>query len=239
VLSAIEPITGSHDPNEKEVLPAGDIMEEDSILTYTIHFQNTGNDTTWFVTVKDTLSPYVNPATVQNIASSYEYSSFDVSDNGILTWVFNPIYLVDSTTNAAASKGYVMFRVKKKNNLPLATQIKNKAHIYFDYNEAIVTNTVSNTLTQPNYIFTIKGDRNISVSAMPNPFTQSTQIVVEGINSAFDFELFDVTGKMIKKISSLNGNRFELDRETMSAGVYFYRITSTTMQRGYGRVVVE
>jgi hypothetical protein len=239
VLSAIEPITGSHDPNEKEVLPAGDIMEEDSILTYTIHFQNTGNDTTWFITVKDTLSPYVNPATVQNIASSHEYSSFNISDNGILTWVFNPIYLVDSTTNAAASKGYVMFRVKKKNNLPLATQIKNKAHIYFDYNEAIVTNTVSNTLTQPNYIFTVKSDRNISVSAMPNPFTQSTQIVVEGINSTFDFELFDVTGKTIKKISSLNGNRFELDRETMSAGVYFYRITSTTMQRGYGRVVVE
>jgi uncharacterized repeat protein (TIGR01451 family) len=238
-LSAVEPITGSHDPNEKDVLPAGDIMEEDSILTYTIHFQNTGNDTTWFIVVKDTLSPYVNPATVQNISSSHEYSSFDISDNGILTWVFNPIFLVDSFTNEAASKGYVMFRVKKRANLPLTTQIKNKAHIYFDYNEPIVTNTVSNTITQPSYIFTIKGDENISVTAMPNPFTQSTQIIVEGINSAFDFELFDVTGKAIRKISSLNGNRFELNRETMSAGVYFYRITSTTMQRGYGRVVVE
>jgi uncharacterized repeat protein (TIGR01451 family) len=238
-LLAIQPVTSSMDPNEKEVSPAGDIMEEDSVLTYTIHFQNTGNDTTWFVIVKDTLGGFVDPATVQNISSSHEYSSFDISDKGILTWVFNPIYLVDSMTNAAASKGYVMFKVKKKNNLAANTLIENRAHIYFDYNEPVVTNTVTNTVALPNYIFTVKGDENISVSAMPNPFTQSTQIVVNGINSTYDFELFDVTGKTIKKVSLLNDNRFDLNRETMNTGVYFYRITTSLKQRAYGRVVVE
>lgn len=236
---AIQPITGSRDPNAKEVLPAGDIIEDDSVLTYTIHFQNTGNDTTWFVILKDTLSAHVNPATVQNISSSHDYASFDVTDHGILTWVFNPIYLVDSATNEPASKGYVMFLVKKKHNLPLTTEIKNKASIYFDYNEPIVTNTVTNTMTLPNFIFTMKGDENISVTAMPNSFSKSTQIVVEGVAGTFDFELFDVTGKVMKKISSIGDNRFDLDRENMSAGVYFYRITSSSKQRAFGRVVVE
>ena len=74
---------------------------------------------------------------------------------------------------------------------------------------------------------------------MPNPFTQSTLIVVEGIAGNFDFELFDVTGKLMKKISNMNENRFELKRDDMSAGVYFYRITTTSKQRAYGRVVVE
>jgi hypothetical protein len=185
------------------------------------------------------LSSYLEPGSVENIASSHPITEFTISERGILTWVFNPIYLVDSNTNEPASHGYVTFRVKKKSNLPLTTAITNTAHIYFDYNEPVVTNTVRNVLTEPNFIFRVNGDKNISVVAMPNPFTQSTQIVVDGINGAFDFDLFDVTGKTIKKISAIHENRFNLNREDMSAGVYFYRITSATMQRAYGRVVVE
>ncbi len=238
-LLVIQPITGSRDPNEKTVSPEGDIQENDSVLTYTIHFQNTGNDTTWFITVKDTLSSYLNPATVVNVASSHEYSTFDISGTGILTWLFNPIFLVDSFTNEPASKGFVMFRVKKKPNLPLNTQIKNHAHIYFDYNEPVATNTVTSTLTDPNYIFNVTNDAAIQVIAAPNPFTQQTQITVEGITGAFNFELFDVSGKLLQKKNALTDNRFTINRDGMSAGVYFYSITTTAKQKAFGRLVVE
>ena len=97
------PISGSLDPNEKEVTPEGDIMEGDSILTYTIHFQNTGNDTTNFIIVTDTLSQFLDPMSVENLASSHNYSDFNISGSGILTWTFNPIYLVDSATNEPES----------------------------------------------------------------------------------------------------------------------------------------
>ena len=40
------------------------------MLKYTIHFQNTGNDSTYFVTVKDTLSPNLDPASVKNIGTT-------------------------------------------------------------------------------------------------------------------------------------------------------------------------
>ncbi len=69
-LLVIDSIFDSHDPNEKTVEPVNNIAEEDSVLTYTINFQNTGNDTAWFITVVDTLSSSLDPTTVRNIASS-------------------------------------------------------------------------------------------------------------------------------------------------------------------------
>lgn len=232
-------VTNSYDPNEKQVLPAGDIQEEDSVLTYTIHFQNTGNDTAWFVVLKDTLSAHLEPGTVENIGWSHSITEFKAEGEGILTWVFNPIYLVDSATNPEGSKGYVTFRIKKKAGLPLNTEIKNKASIYFDYNEAIVTNTVSSKLTDPNSIYNLNNDNSISVTAAPNPFTNATLISVEGITTAYHFQLFDVSGKLLKDLPSLHENRFVLQRDNMSPGVYFYSITTASKQKVFGRLVVQ
>lgn len=231
-------VTNSLDPNEKEVSPAGNIFDEDSVLTYTIHFQNTGNDTAWFVVLKDTLSPNLEAASVQNISSSHTITDFKIEGEGILTWVFNPIYLVDSATNPEGSEGYVMFRIKKKNGLPIGTTISNKASIYFDYNEPVVTNTVTNTIADPNYIFETAAD-DIRVSAFPNPFKESTKIVVDGLNSKFNFSLFDVTGRMVKKISSIENNQFELKRGELTSGVYFYKISAGENRDANGKLVVE
>ena len=135
-----EIVTGSHDPNEKTVSPSGSMYEEDSVLTYSIHFQNSGNDTTWFITLKDTLDANLDPGSVQNLASSHPYTQFNISGNGILTWTFNPIFLVDSATNPDASKGFVTFSVKRKSNWNLGAIISNRASVYFDYAEPVLTN---------------------------------------------------------------------------------------------------
>jgi fimbrial isopeptide formation D2 family protein len=232
-------VTNSYDPNEKQVLPAGDIQEEDSVLTYTIHFQNTGNDTAWFVVLKDTLSAHLDPGTIENIGWSHPITEFKVEGEGALTWVFNPIYLVDSATNPEGSKGYVTFRIKKKAGLPLNTEIKNTASIYFDYNEAIVTNTVSSKLTDPNSIYNLTNNNSITVTAAPNPFTNATLISVEGVTTAYNFQLFDVSGKLLKNMASLTDSRFVLPRDNMSPGVYFYSITTASQQKVFGRLVVQ
>ena len=125
----INEIVGSYDPNEKEVSPAGNITESDSVLTYTIHFQNTGTDTTSFIVVRDTLSQYLDPLSVINIASSHEFNEFEIAGDGILKWVFNPIFLVDSGTNEPESKGFIMFSIHKRSNLPFGTLISNNAAI--------------------------------------------------------------------------------------------------------------
>src|SRR5262249_34403424 len=94
----------------------------------------------------DTLPPYVDPATVQMVGAFHYPYEFNISGSGILTWRFDPYSLPDSASDPAGSQGYVSFAVKLKPNLPTGTIISNTAHIYFDYNEAVVTNTVVNNI---------------------------------------------------------------------------------------------
>jgi hypothetical protein len=62
----------------------------------------------------------------------------------IVNFKFKDIMLPDSHSNSDSSQGYVQYRVKPKNGLPLGTKIRNTAYIYFDYNDPIVTNTTVN-----------------------------------------------------------------------------------------------
>ena len=63
--------------------------------------------------------------------------------------------------------------------------------------------------------------------------------MVEGLKDKFDFELFDVTGRLRKRIASIENARFELQRDELSAAIYFYRITTANGNGAYGKLVVE
>lgn len=232
-------VTGSFDPNEKKVEPAGRILEEDSILTYTIGFQNTGTDSTHFIILKDTLSPLLDAASVRNIASSHAYTEFNISGQGILTWTFNPLRLVDSFTNEPESHGFVKFTIKKQRNIPIGGIISNRAHIYFDYNEPVITNTVADTLSEPTYIFEALGSNNVSVRAYPNPFSDYTTIAVEGLSTGFNFCLFDISGQLVKQLPNVQSNTFTMPRNELAPGIYFYRLTATNGQMAFGKLVAR
>lgn len=138
-----------YDPNDKQVLPEGigtahyTLMDEE--LTYTIRFQNTGNDTAFTVVVRDTLANNVNANSFELISSSHLVATTRYN-NGLVTFTFNNINLPDSSTNQIESNGYVLYRVKVKPDLANNTPINNTAYIYFDQNDAIVTNTTLNTM---------------------------------------------------------------------------------------------
>ncbi len=63
-------ITGSYDPNDIVVSPSGCLPAGVTNLTYTIHFENTGNDTAFNIYVLDTLSPDFDVSTFKILASS-------------------------------------------------------------------------------------------------------------------------------------------------------------------------
>jgi len=65
---------------------------------------------------------------------------------------------------------YLNHTVKTKKGLPLGTQFKNTAAIYFDFNEAVITNTTVNTLGELSVEDAMKADEgNISIYPKPNP----------------------------------------------------------------------
>ena len=219
----IETCTGSHDPNLKTVSPVGPVDENDSILSYTIYFQNTGTAATRFIYVTDTLTPYLDPITVVNLASSAPYSNFGISGKGILTWTFNPYFLPDSVANASGSKGFIKFSVKRRLSAPVGSVISNTASVYFDYNQPVLTNTVPTLITPVTH-------NNISVTTFPNPFNDFANVVVTGIKQPYSFQLYDVTCGLQLTIPSLNTNQFKLNSAGLADGVYFYRITAINTQ---------
>lgn len=135
----------AYDPNDKQVEPNQEYISNGQELDYLIRFQNTGNDTAFTVIIKDHLSTYLDWSSVQPVASSHEME-YSVNDGGELLLTFLNIQLPDSNTNLIGSQGFARFRINPLDNLLPNTGIHNTAEIYFDFNPAIITNTVTSTI---------------------------------------------------------------------------------------------
>ncbi|MBL4716318.1 MAG: PKD domain-containing protein [Bacteroidia bacterium] len=148
-------ITNSYDPNDKASVPEGitdnHYIKSTDNIEYKIRFQNTGTDTAFTVVIRDTLSPSLDPGSIKSGASSHDYQ-FKLYGDGILEWKFKNILLPDSNVNEPASHGFIMYTAEQKDGNAEGTVIENTAGIYFDFNPAVVTNTVSLTVSDTVFI---------------------------------------------------------------------------------------
>lgn len=169
-----EPNTGSYDPNDKHGYPIG-VGEDHRILPgqpieYRIRYQNTGTDTAFTVVIRDTLDASLDPFTIVMGASSHTYN-WQLEGPGILKFTFNNINLPDSNVNWEGSQGFIRFRISQKPNLPLGTQIRNRAGIYFDFNDPVITNETMHTIGFPDVISSTNQPtkKQTLVKILPNP----------------------------------------------------------------------
>ena len=239
---------GSYDPNDKHASPKG-YDDEHYILPnqeieYRIRFQNTGTDTAFTVVIRDPISPMLNIETLKPGASSHSYS-FSILENNIAEFRFENILLPDSTTNEPMSHGFVKFKIQQQPDLPDGTLIENTAGIVFDFNEAIITNTAFHTVSRN---FLPSADDGIDVTntpliinTYPNPFSKQAIITLEhediNLLSFSSFELFDVTGRLVRS-QSFNGASMPFARETLTEGIYFYRVKSPVGDK-QGKLVIQ
>ncbi len=233
-----EVIAGSFDPNDKAVWPAEHFLEGDSILHYRIRFQNTGTDTAFFVTIRDTLSPHLDISSVVSKGGSHQ-STLAIRGQNVLEWrMVNPM-LPDSNVNEPASHGFVEFSIKRKAGLPLGTRIDNRAAIYFDFNPPVMTNYASTTLSSPIRVREQMGTNGVIV--YPNPMGKGQSIIrVQGkadLEGA-EFQLRDVTGRLAAKGRIATGS-VALDRSRLKAGLYSFRIVQKGKPASTGKLVLE
>ncbi len=171
---------GSFDPNDKQVTPAAvPPLELDTTdLRYVIRFQNTGTYPADFVIIRDTLPAGLDLATFKILAASHPYT-WRFYGERILEFRFDPINLPDSTANEPESHGFVAFTVQAKNGLPLGTAINNRAGIYFDFNEPVITNT--SVMTVKELVKTTSpGDAIwLDFGLNPNPVAAFSQVVLD------------------------------------------------------------
>jgi len=143
VHSFTHQVVAAYDPNDKTVnqpivnfteIEAGAGVE----LEYVIRFQNTGNFFATHVRVEDELPELLNINTIEAIHASHDYEIIFHPNNKV-EWYFENIMLPDSTSDEPGSHGQIHFRITTVPDLQLEDVIENKASIFFDFKEPVIT----------------------------------------------------------------------------------------------------
>lgn len=211
-------IVNSYDPNDKTVFEGDEILPTDlnEYLHYRIRFQNTGTASAINVKVTDTLSTNLDWDTFEPIDMSHDVGEIHIKNKRYVDFDFPNINLPDSTSNEPLSHGYIYYRIKPKQNLVVGDYIDNTAHIFFDFNEAIITNTTVTTVVQT---LSETGEELLAVSLYPNP-TQD-QLHIQTLNTIDAITIFSLQGQELIKTTEKNVNV-----SSLSSGVYFAHVTS-------------
>ena len=214
------------DPNNIKASPFGyyeynTIDTTDTVIVYTVNFQNTGTAPANNVRIYDTIPDYLDFSSVELLASSYENTSIYFIDSNVINISLPNINLIDSTHNEAESHGFVTFKLKT-HSLNYGDTIKNFADIYFDTNPAVRTNTVYSIVSKDiptNNKFINK--KNKKTTIYPNP--ANSLVTIKGDFNKAILEVYSVDGTLITKENIVNNNKISIDK--LKNGLYIFKIT--------------
>jgi hypothetical protein len=214
--------TNSMDPNDITCREGLYITEEqaDEYLHYVIRFQNTGDDEAVFIRVENILDEKFDPATFQPIGSSHDYR-VEMLNNEV-KFIFEDINL-PGTDDEPNSHGFIAYRIKARSSVQLEDKFEATASIYFDFNEAIVTNTAETTIQN------VAGIEEAFANAFvvyPNPASHIVNIRTNDISAnAVNMSIANVLGKTVMSNTlQMQGNVATLDISSLNSGIYFVTI---------------
>ena len=145
----------------------------------------------------------------------------------------------DSTADKIGSNGLVSFRITIPSDIPLGTLINNKAYIYFDYNDAIITNNTMHTVGITTIENLSKGQAvrvgNLTTGLLYSSYTNAVKIYPnpsEGIvtlemaetGSNMELRITSIVGVLQKTIKLTNTNKQQVNLEGIQQGMYMYEI---------------
>jgi len=222
-------VVGSWDPNDKQGTPSGigetGIIRPNTELSYTIRFQNTGTAPAVNVVLIDTISNDFILESIRMNAASHNYTMHIDINTRVVRWTFNGIMLPDSTSDLEGSNGFVNFSISPVQNQLDGTVLNNFADIYFDFNEPVRTNTTIHTIDRLTGI--AENILNSDVEVYPNPFTNSTQFLVNTKDkSSAQVQIFNALGEKLAEFNVESGKPTLFNARDYAAGMYFYKVNS-------------
>jgi hypothetical protein len=217
-------IVNSFDPNDITVHEGAEIYEEqaEDYLTYTIRFQNTGTAEAINIKLTNTLDALLDWETFKPLHSSHNYIVKRTDD--FLEFEYKNINLPDDTSNEPGSHGYVTFKIKPKAGFGIGDIVSSTAEIYFDFNEAIVTNTATTE------VVALAGlnDNKIAVAMLyPNPVKDQLFVEVKQ-GELQSVTIHDINGRLC-----LTSNKSVIDTNSLTGGIYFVKVTSNSGSANY------
>ncbi|MBW8362667.1 MAG: T9SS type A sorting domain-containing protein [Kaistella sp.] len=211
-------VVGSYDPNEIQVLEGPQILlsQKDDYLHYVIRFQNTGNYHAQRVRVKNILDAHLDWSTLT--LESYSHPNRAVVTNGNnVEFIFDAIYL-PGTNDEPNSHGYIAYKIKPKSNVVVGDIFTNTAEIFFDYNPAIVTNTVHTEIV--NQVLSTASASITEFTIYPNPTTG--MVYIKSSEKIKKITVQNAIGQQVLR----NENQPEIDLSHLPTGVYIVTVES-------------
>jgi uncharacterized repeat protein (TIGR01451 family) len=220
----------SYDPNDKAVNPSGtwstsfipELVVMDAPLEYTIRFQNTGNDTAYVVVIRDTIDSDLDLSTMEIIGASHPMTANFRSTREV-TFTFDNILLPDSNVDEPGSHGFVQYRIRPVPGLPYNTYVYNTAHIFFDANAPIVTNTTISRYDALTGVFN-ELPKSSELLIYPHPVIGIATVTFEQVPAeGFRLSITDLLGREIHSFGVIRSETIRLDVSSMSSGLYLLR----------------
>ncbi|MEL6639086.1 MAG: hypothetical protein AAFR05_20185, partial [Bacteroidota bacterium] len=119
-------------------------------LEYLVRLSNTSSDTVYQVVLFDTLSPFLQPASIQMGGSSHPYN-WTLSGEGILRIAFEDVVLPPATVDPLAARLFVQYRIDQlPDNLP-GTVIQNRVGYRMDFSPYPV-NTIIEHIVEGDFL---------------------------------------------------------------------------------------
>ena len=216
-------LRGDFVANEIEAFPQGyrdqHFINETDGIEYEIRFRNMGSDTVFAVQVRDTLSEFIDPNSIELGASSHPY------------------------TFAMFGKNLLKFNVNPYPKLPKGTKIVNRGAVNFNYGGFTATNQAFHTIGQ-DFIITATVDKplltNVKVKVYPNPFTEQATFEIENgpLSKENYFSLYDMSGKLVRT-EIFYGDKFEFVRHNITSGLYVFKIENDGIRIATGKLMVR
>jgi len=222
-VSRVDTIMSSFDPNIMDVSPKGCFPLSDSLLTFTVVFENTGNDTAHNIYVMDTLPNSLDMHSLRLLAVSkpMDIALFSNGGYNIARFDFHSINLLDSSHHGACT-GMFVFTIKPATDLASGTLIHNRAGIYFDDNSVVITNQVTENYgcLFPAKVNTLSN----GFELYPNP--AHNNLMIRSANLMHKIVVTDLIGREILTTSA--DTKFaDINTTALIPGIYIVKIDGT------------
>jgi uncharacterized delta-60 repeat protein len=102
------------------------------------------------------------------------------------------------------------------------------------------TTTATATVNQPP-LSVVQNDLKIDVNVIPNPFNNTAQLILEGLENSenLELEIYNLNGQRIQFLNDTQNGQFQLSRGEMSQGIYFFSVQQNGKVVARGKMVVE
>ncbi len=212
-------VIGSYDPNDIAVLEGEEILLEDAgeFLHYIIRFQNTGTASAINVNIENLLDTKLNFATMQ-IQSLSHPGRVEIKNGNEVKFIFDDINLPDSTSDEPNSHGFITYKIKPKSDVVIGDIFNNNADIFFDFNPAIVTNTVSTEIVRT---LSVSDTGLNTISIFPNP--ANSNLTIDSRIELKSISVLDINGRRLNNVQP-STSQYRLNINYLSNGIYFLEI---------------